>query len=141
MTIGYIVLVIVLGLIGVGISFMISAAVASYGYGNFNKAVIIGLLITALVVVLLLVGGSWYFNNTAEGARALKEQQSNLNNGLNREITIIAADGREVFHYKGKCDIETDHEDNYILFEGEDGLRRMIYYGVTDTVLILEVGE
>lgn len=137
MTIGYIITVVFIGLVGIGISFWI----ASESYNDYGKVLGIGLLITALVVVLFLVGGSWYFNNTAEGARALKEQQSNLNNGLNREITIIAADGREVFHYKGRCDIETDHEDNYILFEGEDGLRRMIYYGVTDTVLILEVGE
>lgn len=137
MTIGYIIAVVFVGLVGVGLSFMIAGA----SYDDFGKALTIGLLITALVVVLFLIGGSWYYSNTASGARALKEQQSNLNNGLNREITIIAADGREVFHYKGKCDIETDHEDNYILFEGEDGLRRMIYYGVTDTVLILEVGE
>lgn len=137
MTIGYIIMVVLIGLFGIGISFWI----ASESYDDSSKVLSIGLLVTALVVVLFLVGGSWYYNNTASGARALKEQQSNLNNGLNREITIIAADGREVFHYKGRCDIETDHEDNYILFEGEDGLRRMIYYGVTDTVLILEVGE
>lgn len=137
MTISYIIGVVIFCLAGIGFSFMFAHA-RSY---DFGKNVCIGLLVTALVAGLLIGGGSWYFNNTAEGARALKEQQSNLNNGLNREITIIAADGREVFHYKGKCDIETDHEDNYILFEGEDGLRRMIYYGVTDTVLILEVGE
>jgi len=137
MTIGYIILVVIVGIIGVVISIM----AASASYDSFGKTLAIGLLITGLIIVLFLVGGSWYYNNTASGARALKEQQSNLNNGLNREITIIAADGREVFHYKGKCDIETDHEDNYILFEGEDGLRRMIYYGVTDTVLVLEVGE
>lgn len=137
MTIGYIIMVVLIGLFGIGISFWI----ASESYDDTSKVLTIGLLVTALVVTLFLIGGSWYFNNTASGARALKEQQSNLNNGLNREITIIAADGREVFHYKGRCDIETDHEDNYILFEGEDGLRRMIYYGVTDTVLILEVGE
>lgn len=137
MTIRYIIGIVFLSLAGIGFSFLFAYA-KSY---DFGKNLCIGLLITALVVGLLIGYGSWYFNNTAEGARALKEQQSNLNNGLNREITIIAADGREVFHYKGRCDIETDHEDNYILFEGEDGLRRMIYYGVTDTVLILEVDE
>ena len=137
MTIGYIIGIVVLGITGIFFSSLFAYA-KKY---DFGKNLCIGLLITALFVGLLIGYGSWYFNNTADGARALKEQQSNLNNGLNREITIIAADGREVFHYKGKCDIETDHEDNYILFEGEDGLRRMVYYGVTDTVLILEVGE
>ena len=93
------------------------------------------------VVLSILIGffGFWWCNNTADGARALKDQRSNFNNGLNREITVLAADGREIFHYKGRCDIESDHADNYILFEDEDGLRRMIYYGITDTVLIMEL--
>ena len=92
-----------------------------------------------LLSILIAVFGFWWCNNTADGARALKDQRSNFNNGLNREITVLAADGREIFHYKGRCDIESDHADNYILFEDEDGLRRMIYYGITDTVLIMEL--
>ena len=100
----------------------------------------IGILLGA-VVLSILIGcfGFWWCNNTADGARALKDQRSNFNNGLNREITVLAADGREIFHYKGRCDIESDHADNYILFEDENGLRRMIYYGITDTVLIMEL--
>ena len=98
-------------------------------------------LATVMLTVLLGCYSFWWCNNTAAGARAMKDQQSNLSNGLNREITVVAEDGREIFHYKGKCDIETDHDDNYILFEGEDGLRRMIYYGITDTVLIMELPD
>ena len=102
----------------------------------------LGILLGA-VVLSILIGcfGFWWCNNTADGARALKDQRSNFNNGLNREITVLAADGREIFHYKGRCDIESDHADNYILFEDEDGLRRMIYYGITDTVLIMELPD
>ena len=96
-------------------------------------------LVTVILTVILGYCGFWWCHNTAAGARAMKDQHSNLSNGLNREITVVAEDGREIFHYKGKCDIETDHDDNYILFEGEDGLRRMIYYGITDTVLIMEL--
>ena len=96
-------------------------------------------LVTVMLTVLLGCYAFWWCNNTAAGARAMKDQQSDLSNGLNREITVVAEDGREIFHYKGKCDIETDHDDNYILFEGEDGLRRMIYYGITDTVMIMEL--
>ena len=96
-------------------------------------------LATVMLTVLLGCCAFWWCNNTAAGARAMKDQHSNLSNGLNREITVVAEDGREIFHYKGKCDIETDHDDNYILFEGEDGLRRMIYYSITDTVLIMEL--
>ena len=101
-------------------------------------------LILALVVALAFAFGvSWYHNNTAEGARTMKDYRSNLDNGLNRKITITAEDGRLIYQYEGKCDIETSHanSENYILFEGEDGLRRIIYYGVLDTVLIEELAD
>ena len=98
--------------------------------------VIITLLITAIVAGGICWGGHWYCGSTADGIRAMKDQQSNFDNGLNREIVITAEDGREIFYYKGKCDIE--HNDGYILFETTEGKRMMIYYGVTDTIIISE---
>lgn len=99
--------------------------------------------ILGAVILSVVIGcfGFWWCNNTADGARALKDQHSNFNNGLNREIVVLAPDGREIFYYKGRCDIESDHSDNYILFEDEDGLRRIVYYGITDTVLIMELPD
>ena len=99
----------------------------------------LGILITVFVILLIIGGGFWYCNNTAGGIRAMKDQQSNLSNGLMREITITAEDGREIFHYVGKCDIETNG--NYILFEDENGLRQMIYWGITDTIIVSELPE
>lgn len=114
-------------------AFLIYDGAIGGGIGTIFGAVLLSILIACV--------GFWWCNNTADGARALKDQQSNFNNGLNREITVLAADGREIFHYKGRCDIESDHTDNYILFEDEEGLRRMIYYGITDTVLIMELPD
>jgi hypothetical protein len=131
MTIGLWVTAIIIGVVGLVIS--IALGVADYNWGGC----IIGILITIIVVGATLGFGYWYYNNTAEGARALKDEQSNLNNGLMREIIITAEDGREIFRYKGKCDIETNV--GYILFEGEDGLRRIIYYGALDTIIITEL--
>lgn len=96
-----------------------------------------------LIVTLVIVGGvmgfvAWYNTSTASGIRAVKDFQSNINNGIDREITITAEDGREIFHYEGKVDIESDHTDNYIKFESEEGKRYIIYYGIADTVLIRE---
>ena len=102
------------------------------------------LFVIALVLCLALMFGlSWWHNNTANGIRAMKDYESNMHNGINREITITAEDGREIFHYEGKCDIETSHQnsENYILFESEEGLRYIIYYGVQDTVLIVEKAD
>lgn len=131
MTIGAIALLAILAVVGVFISIIFLA-------GNPKTGVIV-LLVFALVWFGILFGLKWYYGSTASGARALKDQQSNLNLGLNREITITAEDGREIYHYKGKCDIET--QDRYILFEGEDGLRRTIYWGITDTIIIEELGQ
>lgn len=112
------------------------------GWCFYEKGWKLGLCVALVTIMLTVILGCycfWWCHNTAAGVRAMKDQHSNLSNGLNREITVVAEDGREIFHYKGKCDIETDHDDNYILFEGEDDLRRMIYYGITDTVLIMEL--
>jgi len=130
MTIGAIVLLVMLAIFGV------FAVVSAFVMAD-SKCGIIALLVAILVLLSCFFGFKWYYSSTASGMRAVKDQQSNLNNGLNREITITAEDGREIYHYKGKCDIET--QDRYILFEGEDGLRRTIYWGITDTIIIEEL--
>ncbi len=134
MTIGYWVFVVIVAIVGLVFSFIA-------GYGNESVAYgVIGVLITVLIVGALIGGGYWYYNSTADGARALKDQHSNLSNGLQREIILTAEDGREIFYYKGKCDIETDHS-NYILFEDEQGNRQIIYKGIQDTLIISEIPE
>lgn len=110
----------------------------------FNRSVV-GSIVTLAVTIIISLGiyllGNWYCSSTAGGIRDMKDQQSNFNNGILREVTVTAEDGREIYHYKGRVDIETDPKNKYILFETEEGMRHMIYYGVTDTVLILEVEE
>lgn len=130
MTIGWIIFVVLVGLLWFGITiYLFLTEDAKFG--------IVGLLITIIIVGAMVGGELRYYNSTASGARALKDQKSNLNNGTNREITITAEDGREIYHYIGKCDIETN--DKYILFEDESGNRQMIYWGVTDTIIISEI--
>ena len=131
MTVGAIILLIIFGIIGIIISIAFLV--------DDPKLGVIALLVCLLVWLGAFFGLKWYYGSTASGARALKDQQSNFNLGLNREITITAEDGREIYHYTGKCDIET--QDRYILFEGDDGLRRTIYWGITDTIIIEETGQ
>lgn len=132
MTIGYWVFVAIFALAGLG------AIIAGFMY---DSAVGAGCLIIVVILVGIAIGGGyWYYNNTADGARALKDQHSNLSNGLQREIILTAEDGREIFYYKGKCDIETDHS-NYVLFEDEEGNRQIIYKGIQDTLIISEIAD
>lgn len=95
-------------------------------------------IFSAVIIILIFIGIKWYNTHTASGVRAVKDFQSELSNGIEREITITAEDGREIFYYEGKVDIESDHEDNYIKFESEEGKRYIIYYGIQDTITIIE---
>lgn len=131
-TIAQWVVLVFLLLIGLGISFVFLAD---------KDTRIAGLVIvfsTVVVTVLLAIFLNWYNTSTASGIRGMKDFRSNLSNGIEREITITTEDGREVFHYQGKIDVESDHTDNYIKFESEDGKRYIIYYGIQDTVKIIE---
>lgn len=129
MTIGLWVTAIIIAVIGIicSIGFFTSSTTSGS----------VALLLTFIITLSFIGGGFWWCNNTASGARALKDQESEFNNGIMREITITAEDGREIYHYIGRCDIETN--DNYIIFEDEQGLRQMIYWGVTDTIIISEI--
>lgn len=114
------------------ISIMIGICTDSVALGVSSSIISIAIFIGAIF------GINWYNTSTASGIRAYKDYQSNIDNGIEREITITAEDGREIFHYKGKVDVESDHTDNYIKFESEEGKRYLIYYGITDTIIIKE---
>lgn len=114
--------------------------VATFTYmGSENILVTIGV---SLLCLVLCIGGfgclGWWHTHSASGIRTMKDYHSELSNGIDREITITAEDGREIFHYEGKVDVESNHTDNYIKFESEQGKRYIIYYGIQDTITIIE---
>ena len=129
-TLGQWVTLVVLLLIGIGIGIFVV-----FDNKVAGIATIIG---TVVIVGALAFGMNWYNTSTASGIRGLKDFKSELTNGIEREITITAEDGREIFHYQGKVDVESDHTDNYIKFESEEGKRYLIYYGIQDTITIIE---
>ena len=100
--------------------------------------VTIGGLIGVIISLFLLMGMHWYYGNTQSGARAMKSQESNFNNGIQRKVTVFDVEGEVIAEYEGKFDIEYD--DDRILFDDEKGLRHIIYYP-TGTVLIDEVAQ
>ena len=129
-TLGQWIILGILLLIGIGIGIFVVF---------YNKVAGIATIIGTVVIVgALAFGMNWYNTSTASGIRGLKDFKSELTNGIEREITITAEDGREIFHYQGKIDVESDHTDNYIKFESEEGKRYLIYYGIQDTITIIE---
>lgn len=131
-TIGNYVFLGFLAIVLIAISISIGVCTDSVAFGISSGIISIAIFIGAIF------GINWYNTSTASGIRAYKDYQSNIDNGIEREITITAEDGREIFHYKGKIDVESDHTDNYIKFESEEGKRYLIYYGITDTIVIKE---
>ena len=126
--IGLVIVFIILVLISIGIWY----------YNDSWIAGIISIVVSIGLTVALGFGLNWYNTSTASGIRNFKDHQSNLSNGIEREITITAEDGRKSFHYEGKVDVESNHTDNYIKFESEEGKRYIIYYGIQDTITIIE---
>ena len=125
---------ILLGLILLG-GILISIFVGSYT--DKLSGGIITMLVTILIIGSLVGLFLWYNSSTASGIRAVKDQQSELGNGIDRTIVVTAEDGREIYRYEGRCDIETNSSD-YILFEDANKKRVIIYKGVQDTILIVE---
>ena len=66
----------------------------------------------------------------------MKTQDSNFNNGIEREVIVYDMDGDIIQTYTGKFDIE--YEDERILFDDENGLRHVIYFK-TGTVIVNEI--
>lgn len=96
--------------------------------------------ITLAIVVAICFSLSslfiWYRNNSESGQRALKDQESNLNGGIERTVSVYDISGNLIKEYVGKFDVDTDRN-SYILFDDADGRRHVIYY-TTGTVIIDE---
>lgn len=86
-------------------------------------------ILTIIIAIALLIGMFcgfiWYFNNTASGQRALVDQKSELNNGIERTIRVYTADGNIIAQYTGNIDI-AEKEGGYVKFDFEG--KRYIYY-------------
>lgn len=104
-----------------------------------EKSAILGIVATILICAILIAaewgGHIWYYQKTAKGQRAVKTQQSNFSNGIEREVKVYDVNGKLVAYYDGKFDITYD--DDRILFDDEKGKRHIVYYP-TGTVVVDE---
>ena len=125
---GYIGCAVVVGLVallGFSLTLVIESTIGKIVSGAITTAICIG----------VVFGFLFYYNNTAGGRRAFKSQESNLNNGIERTVTVYDVEGEVIKEYDGKFDITYD--DDRILFDDENGKRHVIYYP-TGTVTIDE---
>lgn len=82
-------------------------------------------LVAGSLIIGAFAGLHWYYTETAEGRRAVIDQQSNINNGLERTINILNADGEGIRTYTGVIDIE-GNDGGYVVFDYNG--RRYTYY-------------
>ena len=96
--------------------------------------------IYGFVAVLIMISGCgvhWYFTSTASGIRTAVNFKSNVNNGMEREITVYNADGKVIMHMKGKFDIE--HSNRSLQYIDQNHMKHNIYFGDNTTVTVNEV--
>jgi len=121
----------------VGIMAVVAVCLIGYFcYQDEPRPAVLTFILALVIIVVFIIFNSWYNTSTANGARNYKDYKSNIENGLDRSVDIYAEDGRQIYHYDGKIDIEDNN--GYILFEDENHKRHIIYYGALDTVIIEE---
>lgn len=86
-----------------------------FGAIIFEKIVwkVLGIVAAMLLIIGLFAEMRWYY------------QKSELDNGLERTVTIYTADGEIIAQYTGKIDIE-GNDGGYVLFDYEG--KRYTYY-------------
>lgn len=98
-------------------------------YMFYDDNNIVGTIITIVILVGVIFGlyfgMHWYYTNTASGQRALVDQKSELNSGIERVINVYTADGNLIATYEGKIDIDTN-DGGYVKFDFNG--KRYIYY-------------
>ena len=118
-----------------GIVLLFGIGVAIWGFIEQDTGMAIGALIFAIILGAILIVSPIVYMNTEAGARALKDQQSNFNAGIERVVKVYDVNGELIEQYEGRFDVETTS--NYVLFDDENNKRHMIYY-TTGTIIIDE---
>lgn len=121
-----------IGFLGIAIFIiLICEIIAVFIDGGYVTA----LGIAAILIIGICIAMHWYYGNTQSGKRAIKSQESNFNEGIERTVKVYDVNGELITEYDGKFDITYD--DDRILFDDENGKRHVIYYP-TGTVVIDE---
>lgn len=93
-------------------------------------------LVAGSLIIGAFAGLHWYYTETAEGRRAVIDQQSNINNGLERTINILNADGEVIRTYTGVIDIE-GNDGGYVVFD-YNGIRYTYYNCYLESIADIE---
>lgn len=82
-------------------------------------------VIIAICTLAICIGIVWFCSTSESGKQALKEQQSDLNGGLQRTITLYSYDGEKIKSWTGKFDVSSSETETYFDIDG----KRVIIHG------------
>lgn len=108
------------------VSLIIVVALIWMGTENVSKTVV-SAIIALIVSIVFFCGMRWYYSSTAGGLRAMKDQQGNLENGLERTVKVYNIDGKEIWNYTGKMDLAYDGDGSIYFDDAQTGKRTIIY--------------
>ncbi|TWW13157.1 hypothetical protein LABALGNA3A7_09630 [Dellaglioa algida] len=90
-------------------------------------------IIVLMGIVLLAVG----LSGCASWNRMTKNINSDVSNGLERDIKVYNADGKKIFEQKGKFDVK--HSDHSLQYIDQQNKKHNIYMGDNTTVTVDEL--
>ena len=113
-------------------SIVIGVSKSLFEYQDSSTRILkkIGTIAAIIVVVAVIVGGMMFWlYGTQQGKRAQKDTESNLGDGLKREIILYTRDGDIIEKYIIIGDVEYKNDPYRLVFEDENGFRHTITPG------------
>ena len=113
-------------------SIVIGVSKSLFGYQDQSTMVLkkIGAIAAIILIVAMIVGGMMFWlYGTQQGKRAQKDTESNLGDGLKREIILYTRDGNIIEKYIIIGDVEYKNDPYRLVFEDENGFRHTITPG------------
>lgn len=80
----------------------------------------------ALAAVIFMIGSC--ISRTASFQRSWKSTKSDLNNGLDRTVTVYDYNGKPIKSWSGKFDVSSSEQETW--FDDADGKRVIIHGGI-----------
>ena len=124
----------ILGVIVIAVGMIVACSI--FFDMDLKKGLSTTILGTIILSFILFKGFTWYFGNTASGQRALTDEKSELNNGLERVINVYTANGDLIAKYEGVIDIE-GNDGGYVVFDFE-GKRYTYYNCFIESIAIID---
>ena len=121
--------------IGIIASCVVVVLVGVFLTAETKMVKMVATIVAVVVIVASVLTAGWYYTSTEAGKRAVKDQESNFQSGITRQVDVYDMEGDLIKTYKGKFDVEMS--DTHILFDDENGKRHIVYF-TTGTVILDE---